>query len=55
MGVILDLVKAVVSLDLAHKELLAAASAMSVLSAITNTRAVPVQDVVPKCKGLTFR
>jgi hypothetical protein len=28
---------------------------MSVLYAITNTRAVPVLDVVPKCKGLTFR
>ena len=55
MAVTLELVKVAVSLDLAHKELLAVASAMSVLSAITNTRVVPVPDVVPKCKGLTFR
>ena len=55
MEVTLELVKAAVSLDLVHKELLAAASAMFALSAITNTRAVPVPDVVPKCKGLTFR
>ena len=55
MEVILELVKVEVSLVLARKVLLAEASAMSVLSVITNTRVVLVQDVVPKCKGLTFR
>ena len=55
MAVTPELVKVAVSLDLAHKELLAAASAMSVLYAITSTRAVPVPDVAPKCKELTFR
>lgn len=55
MGAILELVKVVVSLELVRKELPVAESAMSVWSAITNTRVVHVLDAVPKCKGLIFR
>jgi hypothetical protein len=55
MEVTLELVRVAVSLDLAHKDPLAAELAMFVLSATTSIKAVLVLDAVPKCKGLTFR